>query len=285
MTNAYISLDLFKSSGVLNITGSGDDARLLSVIESAGRVVDGWCNRHFYVVDSTKKFDGNSVQSLRIPDLVSVNTNGLKTDDNKDRTFETTWGTSDYLLAPTNADPTTTSYPGSRPYTSVDVDTDSGTKSAWPEGKQTVQIAGQWGWWRHLVRATETADAIADATTTTVAVSTRTDIEAGHTLLIDSEQLYVKRYSGDTLTVVRGVNGTAAVSHGGGASIDIYEYPDPIVEATILQAARLWRRKDAPLGASTGFGETKQKGVPGRLDPDVRALVALYRKSALGVGV
>ena len=92
-------------------------------------------------------------------------------------------------------------------------------------GRQTVQIGGQWGWWRHLTRASETANAIADATTTSVTVSSRADVEAGHTLLIDSEQLFVSSYSGNTLTVVRGVNGTTAASHSGGAAIDIYEYP------------------------------------------------------------
>ena len=272
MTNAYVSLDSLKSSGVLNITGAGDDTRLRTLLESVSRLVDRYCNRSFYVLNATRKFDGDGTPVLPVPDLVSVDSNGFKTDDNKDRTFETTWAANDYFLLPSNADPTTLSNPQSRPYVRIDVDVDAGTKSAFPDGRQTVQIAGQWGWWRHLKRATETANAVADATTISVTVSSRTDVETGHTFLIDSEQLYVQGYSSNTLTVVRGVNGTTAASHSGGAAIDLYEYPGPIAEATVIQASRLWRRKDGAFG-----------GVSGGLDAEVALLLGQYRKLPVGV--
>ena len=203
MTNAYVSLDNLKSSGVLNITGTDDDGRLLQLVESVSRLVDRYCNRHFYVLNATRKFDGDGKPVLLVPDLISVDANGLKTDDNKDRTFETTWPATDYLLLPSNADPATSANPQSRPYDRIEVDVDAGTKQVFPEGRQTVQVQGKWGWWQHLKRATETANAVADTTTTSVTVSSRTDVEAGHTILIDSEQMYVKSYSGNTLTVVR----------------------------------------------------------------------------------
>ena len=285
MANSYVSLDVFKSSGVLNITGTGEDARLLSLLESVCSIIDRYCNRHFFVLNATRKFDGNGSQRLLVPDLISVDASGLKTDDNLDRTFESTWGATDYLLLPSNADPTTQENPGARPYTTVEVDTDAGTKADWPAGRQSVQIAGQWGWWRHLKRAAETANAIADSTTTSVTVSSRADVETGHTLLIDSEQLYVRSYSGNTLTVDRGVNGSTPASHSGGSAIDIYEYPGPIVEAAILQAARLWKRKDSAFASATGFPETGQARVSSRLDPDVELMLGQYRKPALGVGV
>ena len=285
MTNAYVSLDTLKSSGVLNITGTTDDARLRQLVEAVSRVVDRYCNRHFYALRMTRKFDGDGGLSLLVPDLISIDASGLTTDDNKDRTFETTWAASDYLLLSSNADPTTAANPESRPYTMIEVDVDSGTKSEFPTGRQTVQIAGQWGWWRHLRRASETADAIADAVTTSVTVSARSDVEAGHTILIDSEQLYAQSYAANTLTVVRGVNGTTAASHGAGASIDIYEYPGPVVEVTIMHASRLWRRKDSAFSNATGLPETGQSRVSDRLDPDVALLLGQYRKVPLGVGI
>ena len=283
MTNAYVSLDTLKSSSVLNVTGTADDSRLRALAENAGRIVDRYCNRHFYVVVATRRFDGLGTPSLLVPDLVSVDGGGLKTDDDKDRVFETTWAASDYLLLPTNADPTAGGNSQSRPYVEVAVDVDAGTKSAFPSGMQTVQIAGQWGWWRHLRRATETANAVADATTTSVTVSSRADVEAGHTLLIDSEQIYVQSYAASTLTVVRGVNGTTAASHSGGAAVDIYEYPGPIVEATIIQAAHLWRRKDSAFGSFGGLPGTGQTRISAGLDPDVALLLGQYRKFAVGV--
>ena len=248
-------------------------------------MVDRYCNRHFHVLNAARKFDGGGTQRLLAPDLISVDASGLKTDDNKDRTFETTWAATDYLLLPSNADPTSAGNSMSRPYTSIDVDSDAGAKGAWPKGRETVQVTGQWGWWRHLKRAAETANTIADATTTTVAVSARTDIEAGHTVLIDSEQMYVESYSGNTLTVIRAVNGATAAAHGNGADIDIYEYPGPIREAVIIQAARLWRRKDSAFATAAGFPETGQMRLSVGLDPDVQLMLGQYRKLALGVGV
>ena len=87
----------------------------------------------------------------------------------------------------------------------------------------------------------------------------------------------------NTLTVVRGVNGTTAASHSGGAAIDIYEYPGPIVEATIFQTGRLWRRKDSAFSSATGFPETGRANVSNRLDPDVMLLLGQYRKLSLAV--
>ena len=255
MTNSYVSLDTFKSSGVLNISGSGDDARLRRLVEASGRTVDLYCNRHFYALEAARKFDSDGGGSLLVPDLISIDASGLKTDDNKDRTFEITWASTDYLLTPSNADPTTVGNPGSRPYFGIEVDVEAGTKIVFPSGRQTVQVTGQWGWWRHLRRASETADTIADATTTSVTVSSRADVEAGHTVLIDSEQIYVQSYSGSTLTVVRGANGTTAASHSGGATIDIYDYPGPVVEAVILQASQASRRPARP-GCSTDWTPT-----------------------------
>ena len=283
MSNAYVSLNTLKSSGVLNISGTGVDKRLRVLAENVSRMADRYCNRHFYVLSATRKFDGAGTLGLLVPDLISVDSSGLKTDDDKDRTFETTWSATDYLLLPSNADPTTAGNPQSRPYVGVEADVDAGTKSTFPAGREAVQIAGQWGWWRHLKRATETANAIADATTTSVTVSSRSDVEAGHTLLIDSEQLYVRSYSGNTLTVLRGVNGTTAAAHSGGAAIDIYEYPGPIIEATIIQTSRLWARKDSSFANVTGFPDTGQMKVSHRLDPDLTLLLGQYRKPAIGV--
>jgi hypothetical protein len=128
--------------------------------------------------------------------------------------------------------------------------------------------------------AVETADAVADTTTTSVAVSSRASVEAGHALLIDTEQMYVQSYSSNTLTVVRGVNGTTAASHAGSTAIDIYQYPGAIAEATIIQAARLWRRRD---GAYSGNGGPA--GAIAGLDEDVRLMLGQFRRHALEVGV
>ena len=57
MTNAYVSLDTLKSPGVLNITGTEDDDRLRTLAENVSRIIDRYCNRGFYVLNATRKFD------------------------------------------------------------------------------------------------------------------------------------------------------------------------------------------------------------------------------------
>ncbi len=279
MTNAYASVDLLKSSGVLNITGTANDTRLRLVVEGVSRQIDAYCNRHFFELSATRKFDTDGGQELLVPDLVSIDASGLKTDDDKDRTFETTWAATDYLEEPPNADPAG-GHDLSRPLTRITVDVDAGTKSAWPEGRLTVQIAGNWGFWRRLLTATETLNEALDATETGVDVSSRTDVEAGYTVLVGTEQMYVQSYSTNTLTVVRGVNGTTAAAHSTGAAISIYRYPSPVGEAALLQSARLWKRKDSPMLGTNHSEDTRRVG---GLDPDVTALLSPIRR--LGVAV
>ena len=274
MTNSYVSLDVFKDEGVLNIAGDGGDARLLSLLESVSRMVDRYCNRHFYVLEATRRFDGGG--RLLVPDLVSIDEGGLKTDDDLDGVYETTWDAGDYVLLPLNADPASRGNAGSRPYTSIAVSGSVGSERWWPAGRATVQVAGQWGWWRHLRRAVGTVGRVPDAADTGVTVSDRDGIETGVTLLVESEQMYVRSHSGTSLTVERGVNGTAAAAHDAGSPVEVFEYPGPVVEAVILQASRLQRRVAGAVGAPDGGGG---------LDEDVRLMLSTYRKAALGVGV
>lgn len=53
--------------------------------------------------------------------------------------------------------------------------------------------------------------------------------------------------------------------------------PSPIKQATLLQAARIYRRYDSPLGVA-GFGDFGVVRVSRFLDPDVQQLVEPYRR-------
>ncbi len=57
--------------------------------------------------------------------------------------------------------------------------------------------------------------------------------------------------------------------------------PDEVSEACLLQASRLFRRKDAPFGVA-GAPEIGQMSVIPRLDPDVRTLLDPFRKMSVG---
>ena len=98
--NSYITLETIKNPSVLDVRDTGADARLLSLIESASRAIDGYCRRHFYLLRATRLFDGDGSANLRTPDLVSIDANGLSTDDDRDGVFETAWGSGRFETYP-----------------------------------------------------------------------------------------------------------------------------------------------------------------------------------------
>jgi hypothetical protein len=53
--------------------------------------------------------------------------------------------------------------------------------------------------------------------------------------------------------------------------------PTAVKQATIIQAARIFKRNDSPLGIA-GFGEMGAIRVGVQLDPDVKHLIDVYRK-------
>ena len=281
MTNAYADLTTLKSAGVLNITDTTYDTRLPELLETVSRLIDTYCNRHFYVLVGTRKFDGDGGTKLASPDLISVTS--LKTDDNKDRTFETTWASTDYLLYPSNAEPTKA---WGRPYTRILVDTEAGAEDVFTTGMQTVEVVGKWGY-REVTEdsgANVNEGAQYSATDTTLTVTDGTKFAVGQTIVIDSEQIYVTAISTNDLTVARGVNGTTAAAHNDGTDISIYVYPGPMVEACLMQTSRLWKRKDSGFASRVGLPQTGSFDVFRGLDPDVKQLLSSYRKPSVGVG-
>ena len=112
--------------------------------------------------------------------------------------------------------------------------------------------------------ATLAADAAAgDATLT---VSDGAPFSPGQTLSLGDEQLHVTAVSDAELTVERAVNGTTAAAHTTGASIGLYAYPAPVVEACLQLAMRLWRGEEQPQPNRSGLGR------------EVETLLAPYRK-------
>ncbi len=281
MTNAYSGLTTLKSAGVLNITGAGFDDRLLALLEDGSRQIDGYCNRHFYVLTTTRRFDGGKGRTLNVPDLVSITS--LKTDEDYDRTYELTWASTDYLLYPLNAEP---QQAWGRPYTRILVDIEGGSRSALPSGGPTVEVAGKWG----FREVTEDSGANVNeggsftSADTTLTVTDGSKFSVGDTISIESEAIYITAISTNDLTVTRGVNGTTAAAHDDATDVSLYRYPGTVVEACLMQATRLWKRKDSAY-AHAGDGRADRSDGGGGLDPGVERLLAPYRRLALGPGV
>lgn len=271
MTNAYVSLDILKDASALNIAGADYDDRLLALAEAASSVIDRRCNRHFFARHAALQFYGEGAARLLVPDLISVDPDGIRVDAAGDGAFATIWDGADYRLLPLNADPASADNSASQPYTQIE----ALNGRRFPSGSARVQVSGVWGWHRHLRRAPEQVSVETDAAADTIALAGTASgfakISAGDTLLIGDEQVYVRKRADAALTVARGVNGTAAAAHSAGSAIAVYEYPPPIVEAARLLAMRLWQ------GALTD-------AACAQLDADIEMLISPYRKIALGIG-
>jgi len=94
--NTYCTILDLKQA--LDMSLDGDDVkydlRLEAANKSATEQIEGFCNRHFYPLKATKLFNGNSRDRLLIPDLISLDANGLKEDTIPDGVYDRTWSDS-----------------------------------------------------------------------------------------------------------------------------------------------------------------------------------------------
>lgn len=139
MSAPYVDSDDLKAS--LQLTGTtyaDDDIELACSV--ASDVIDRELGRKFSKdsSDVTRLYTALDSEVLNIRDLVSLTT--LKTDEDGDGTFETTWGADDYKLGPMNATA------DSEPYTQISVDMIKGDYRFPQYVQGGVQIVGKWGW-------------------------------------------------------------------------------------------------------------------------------------------
>ncbi len=272
---SYATLTQFKSSGWLNITptDAARDTAILRLLQDASIEIDKFCRRSFQVKAETRTFDGSG-QTLMLDDLLAVTTFLL--DDSGAQTYSTTLTTDDYGLYPLNQFPKT--------YAKIShISNVGGFAGGIRAG---VKITGNWG---HgdgesatpYAATGATANGSINTSATAFNASDGSLLERGHTLLIDSEQVYVSNVSTNAVTVVRAVNGTTAANHSNAATLSVYQYPGPIVTATLIQASRWWKRRTSAFETGTGAPEIGQILVYKGLDPDVSLAVEPYIKRTL----
>jgi hypothetical protein len=262
-TNCYSTLAELKTR--LSITDTPDDATLKLTLESVSRWIDQYCHRFFFVEMRTRYFTARNPYMLDVPDLLSVNTGGLTTDGDGDRTYEDTWVATDFDLLPLNAP--YESPP--RPYTSIA--TSPLGSYIFPIGTRGVSLASKWGFSEASAALDTLGAAITTTAVTTLTATNGTLLGAGQTVLIGSEQMHVQSVATNTVTVTRGANGTTAATALNGAAVTLYTYP-MVNEACLLQCSRIFARRHAPFGIS-GNAEMGTMLVIPKLDSDVAAML------------
>lgn len=275
MSNNYARLLDLKAE----VKGAGapttDDAALLRVGERATEITDDFCNRHFFAEIATHLYDGNGRAQLWLPDdLVTATT--LKVDADGDGVFELTLAANtDYWLWPD----------GGPPYLRIDLNPRSTALSAFPAARRSVQLAALFGY-SYELEATGIAGTLSDASDTSLTANADASalVSPGDTLVIESEQLYVTAVVTTTITVVRGMNGTTAAAHTTQA-ISRRRYPRPVEQATVMQAARLFRETQTGYGGQIGNQELAGYAFRS-MYPAIRDALAPYRVPVVaGTGV
>jgi hypothetical protein len=165
----------------------------------------------------------------------------------------------DYLLRPYNSSP------------KFEITLTEETTKSFGAGQQVLSIAGKWGWNEDTSPDTTTLNgAISSTSATSVVLTSATNFSVGNTILIGTEQMYIRVISSNTLTVTRGVNGTTAATHSDSATVSRYVYPS-LVRETCLDVARvLWRDHDLGNVDSLSVG-----------DQDVRVRSSVEIKDAI----
>ena len=249
VTNVYAPLSELKSR--LSIVPNENDGTLWQLLHVSSRMVDRYCNRHFYVRTASRRFDVEDWRGFTVSDLISVNQ--MVEDRDGDGVFEETLSRSGYQLYPLDAEPESAHGAG---YSRVHHKRNGSTRG-FPVGEATVQITGRWGFRSHFVDLGANISNIGSALTSasrSMLVDDDANVRAGQTILVDGEQMFVKQVGANTLNIVREVNGTLAVDHPDGSSLKVLQYPAEIAESTLLLAVDRWRRRDGYLGGSSASG-------------------------------
>ena len=241
--------------------GSGADVALLNLLLAVSEAVDRHCNRHFYALTETRRFDGPGEAVLPLPDVIAVSS--LRSDDDETGGYGASWQSSEYQLLPLNASP---EEHWGRPYHALRV-RGNGPRQRFERGPARYEVRGRWGFGERLEYSGSRLRSSVSAGATLLDVTRGSDFAVGQTVAAGSERMLVRAISSNRITVRRGLNGTQARQHSLNAVLSIVRWPAPVERAALINAARLWTRAPA----------FEPFYVDADLDTDVRLLLEPYR--------
>lgn len=280
MPHSYVRLDDLKDRAGLNIAGTTENRALRRLFEAVSEQIDDHVHRTFQPFKAVRLFDGNGKTRLPLKwDVARVTS--LVEDDNEDGSFNTTFGSSDYVGWPYDAD-STKDVDWARPITALEInEKGSGTQDVWLKGRRMYQLTGIFGYAERLRdEGVRTADSSFTAASTKFQLTNSTRVSVGDTVLVDSEQMYVVFRTSSEVHVDRAVNGTTAATHSSSATVSRYIYPPAIVQAALMQTSRIWARRESGFSDNAvGLQESGQAGpmVTG-MDADVREMISKYKR-------
>lgn len=277
--HAYANLTQLKSSGWLNVTATTYDTDMLRMLHDAAQFIDDFTHRHFNCWEGTQYFDGAGITFIPNEDILSITTMSLDQDGSQG--YATNVGATDYFKYPLGG-------PFQYPKTMLKTSHNSNIGYFASGIRAGIKIIGVFGFGDGQRAAPYDASGavvntggITDSATTHILATGKGALLAiGQTIRIDSEQLYITAIDVDTITFTRAQNGTTAAAHIAAAVIYIYAYPGPVVEASLIQATRWWKRRETAFQTAVQ-NETGGYNVYKGLDPDIQIMLARYIKRDL----
>jgi len=140
LTDRLVTEDDLKA--ILGISDAVDDNRLTLAADAATQMIQNYCDRHFVqqATATARVFTADTPWLLQVDDISTTTGLIIKTDEDGDGVFETTWAASDYQLEPLNGKTGGQDWPYTR-IRAIDA-------REWPSdyGQAVIQITARWGW-------------------------------------------------------------------------------------------------------------------------------------------
>ena len=292
MANAYLTEQEIRDAlpdGIRAAT-TKYDTLLRSLAERVSRYIDQHCHQKFYPTLDVHYYDARGRNYQWIDDLMGEDPLIEVSSDNG--STYTALAATDYFLL--RAD----DYNTLKTFNKLVTNVPAGNYPVFYSGQRSLKITDIWC--HHDDRANaweDSIDAVLDNPLAAGAVTvTVTDADGatgwgytprfavGQLIRIDSEycEIGVVNTVANTLTVVRGRNGTTDVQHLVNTQIDIWRPPHPVKMAAIIQAVRQMERGFQGFGDARATPEIGQLFFIKALDPEAQILLVPYRKIAVG---
>lgn len=277
--NLYVGLDTIKAA--VDVTGTTYDAVLTGMQLRACRELDalfGGCE--FNPSIATRYFDGSGREDQWLFGAYLLEESAITLSADNGHTYEDTLTATDYWkLDGARYDETPTRLLRMNP---------NGSYGVWFAGRRTVCIAGTWGWRRGYTRAWDNSnDALAANITSSALSCTVSDadgadasgitprFQVGQLLKIGAEFCHVTGVdvATNTLTLVRGVNGSTATSHITGDVLHIWRAEEVVQQAALMQTVRWFKRGQQAYQDAAGSMDLGKLLYMKKIDPEIELLV------------